>query len=160
MTSDTDGSARGIHMSPEDVRAALSKALERELAFLRELGFEFKGVTEEVSEVLGRVVRGHYTNGKVNRVVCVTYLPKGSGPREVATTNITLVTSEPADDFDYTSTGNMEVCATDLSALAGDLGARLEQHLRLSERALREKFMKVLHGRFWQSDHLDWGDLK
>jgi hypothetical protein len=147
-------------MDTESLRVELGKATERGLSFLRSLGFDFAGVTEHATDALGTFMEGDYTNSKANRIVRVVYIPKQQGPGELAITQITLVVPEPFDDFDYTSTGSMEVCVTDLSAAEGDWETRIEYHLRASESALRNTFMAVLAGDFWQSDHIDWGGLK
>jgi hypothetical protein len=147
-------------MNPEDPRSVLGQVIAQELAFLQEMGFQFDGVTEAFSDALGTRLTGTYTNTKANRIVRVDYIPKQSGPREVALTNIDLVVPESLDDFDYTTLNSMRVCVTVLSDIKGDLGARLAHHLRASENALRNQFMAVLAGQAWQSDHLDWGDMK
>ena len=147
-------------MSTEETSRIFSQVIERELSFLREMGFTFTGATEEVSAALGISLTGAYTNAKANRAVRVVYIPKQNGPGEVTITRIELVVPEPLDPFDYTSLGSMEVCATVHSDVTGDFLIRLEHHLRASEKALKDKFVPVLVGGAWQSDHLDWGGMK
>jgi hypothetical protein len=147
-------------VNAEAIKADLREATERALSFLRELSFEFTGVSENTLGVLGIIFEGTWTNRGTNRIVRVTYIPKGDGLREVAVTAIRLVVPEPAEWDDYTSTGGMRVCTTNLTELPGALAVRFGQHLRDAEHLLRGKFMPVLLGQDWRSDHLDWGGLK
>jgi hypothetical protein len=148
-------------MSTELSLAEFGTAVERELSFLRHLGFAFTGAGERDSAALGTyLLEAEFTNATVNRIVNVTYLPAHAGPRTVATTRIWLIVPEPVDDFAYTTTDSMRVCATDLSASEGSPSARFADHLQATVQALREQFMEVLAGRAWSPDHLDWGGLK
>ena len=147
-------------MNAEEVRAELARVIEHGLSFLRGLGFDFTGVCERFTDATRTYFEASFTNETVNRIVRVVYYPKHDGPRAVAFTRIELVVPEPRDDFDYTSTGSMQVCVTDLSTPAGDFAARFGAHLRVSGQILRDQFMKVLRGGAWKSDALDWGGLK
>ncbi len=146
-------------MVTEEMHCEFGRAIGHELSFLRDMGYRFAGVSEYASEALGARLEGGYTNAAVNRTVRVVYLPGHNTPRSVATTDVALVVPEPVAEFDYTTLQSMQVCVTDLSAAVG-FTAGFNQHLREASRVLRERFGEVLAGRAWQSDQLDWGDMK
>lgn len=143
----------------EDLRLELGRVTARELSFVLGLGYEFAGVRERSSEAVGPSLEGTFANEAADRVVRVVYIPGRDARRAVAITRIELLAPGPVDEFDYASTGGLEVCMTRVEAHEG-FAAGVRRHLRDAGRELRDRFGPVLTGRSWWSDHIDWGGLK
>lgn len=147
-------------MDLELTKLELTKILQTEFSCLIELNYEFLGVDTKSSRALGTFLEGRYSNVSANRIVKVTYIPKGDGPREVTITRIGQIEKDELEDFDYTSTCTMKVHSLAVSEISDEFYARIETYAKETAKKLKGDFLMPLKGLAWHSDQMDWSGYK
>lgn len=112
------------------------------------------------SKLLGTYYEANLENSALNRIVSTTYIPQGLSGREVMITRIQEITKSPLDEFDYSSTGCMEVSSMVTTEIINEFSERMELYVRETEKKLIHNFMPALQGITWKSDQMDWMGYK
>lgn len=129
-------------------------------AVLEEFGFTYQGVVLINTEAVPQWYIATFLNDEVNRSVEVTYIPKG---KEITRCTFSLSIREAnpkIDEWDYTSLNSMEVPGKEVWEIDGELLSKLKDCISSRLGLLQSDYLPVLQGKYFETDHLDWGDMK
>lgn len=143
-----------------DIQSTIAEILKSNFRALYLMGYEFQGINILSSELLGTYYEARLENTALNRIVSTLYIPQGLSGHEVMITRIQEITKSRLDEFDYSSTGFMEVNSMVTTEIINDFVERMELYLRNTEEKLILNFMPVLQGTDWKSDQMDWMGYK